>query len=101
MGIQGDQPAVPTGATSGDMWDVNASTGADVITPCDPPVPTDPRYAADQRPVTIADLRRQADNDQQLFGSGKTLDVLLEVEHALFLPQVISPLLMSLTLELN
>ena len=29
------------------MSDVTASTGADVITPCDPPVPTDPRDAAD------------------------------------------------------
>ena len=62
---------------------------------------TDPRDATDQRPVTIADLRRQADNDQQLFWSGKTLDVPLGVEHApLFLPPVISPLLMSLTLAL-
>ena len=71
VGVQSDQPAVPKGATSGDMSDVTASTGADVITPCDPTVPTDPRDAADQRPVTIADLRRQADNYQQLFGSGK------------------------------
>ena len=62
-----------------------------VITLCDPPVPTDPRDAADQRPVTIADLRRQADNDQQLFGSGKTLDVLLGVEHAPDRPTVSAP----------
>ena len=73
------------------MSDVTASTGADVITPCDPPVPTDPRDAADQRPVTIADLRRQADNDQQLFGSSKTLDVLLGVEHAPDRPTVSAP----------
>ena len=91
VGIQGDQPAVPTGATSGDMSDATASTGADVITPCDPPGPTKPRDAADQRPVTIADLRRQADNDQQLFGSGKTLDVLLGVEHAPDRPTVSAP----------
>ena len=66
-------------------------SAADSLRPRDVTQCTDPRDATDQRHVTIANLRRQADNDQQLFGLAKTLDVLLGVEHAPDRPTVSSP----------